>query len=92
MILIQEFTISAFSIFAFAEYIVAVANMGYYWTIVDDLPTEQIVVMRPGNFPSQVSMPWAADANIGGSLNNTRDGNGIKLSFNNVTCEFFKYG
>ena len=49
----------AFSIFAFAEYIVAVANMGYYWTIVGDLPTEQIVVMRPGTFPSQTAMPKA---------------------------------
>ena len=42
----------AFSIFAFAEYIVAVANMAYYWTIVQDLPTEQIVVMRPGTLPT----------------------------------------
>jgi hypothetical protein len=52
----------AFSIFAFAEYIVAVANMGYYWTIVDDLPTEQIVVIRPGIFPSQTAMPNASNA------------------------------
>ena len=59
--IINKLTISAFSIFAFAEYIVAVANMGYYWTIVDDLPTEQIVVMRPGNFPSRVSTPSASD-------------------------------
>ena len=37
--------------------------MGYYWTIVEDLPTEQIVVMRPGNFPIQAPTPWAAKAN-----------------------------
>ena len=61
MILIQEFTILAFSIFAFAEYIVAVANMGYYWTIVEDLPTEQIVVMRPGIIPSQTTMTKASN-------------------------------
>ena len=30
--------------------------MGYYWTIIDDLPTEQIVVMRPGNLPAQTTM------------------------------------
>ena len=39
--------ISAFSIFAFVEYLVAAANMYYYWTIVCDLPTEDIVVMKP---------------------------------------------
>ena len=43
---------TAFSIFAFAEYIVAVTNMSYYWTIAEDLPTEQIVVMRPGHLHS----------------------------------------
>lgn len=37
----------AFSIFAFVEYLVAAANMYYYWTIVCDLPTEDIVVMKP---------------------------------------------
>ena len=77
MILIQEFTILAFSIFAFAEYIVAVANMGYYWTIVDDLPTEQIVVMRPGNFPSRISTPSAADVIEEKSSNYRREGNGM---------------
>jgi len=64
----------AFSIFAFAEYIVAVANMGYYWTIVDDLPTEQIVVMRPGNFPSRISTPSAADVIEEKSSNYRREG------------------
>lgn len=38
---------SAFSIFAFAEYFVATANMGYYWTLVSDLPNEEIVVKQP---------------------------------------------
>jgi len=37
----------AFSIFAFAEYFVAAANMGYYWTLVNDLPDEEIVVKKP---------------------------------------------
>ena len=78
MILIfGKITISAFSIFAFAEYIVAVANMGYYWTIVDDLPTEQIVVMRPGNFPSRISTPSAADVIEEKSSNYRREGNGM---------------
>ena len=71
-----KYIILAFSIFAFAEYIVAVANMGYYWTIVDDLPTEQIVVMRPGSFPSQISTPSAADVNAGKPSNNVIEGNG----------------
>ena len=39
--------IAAFSIFAFAEYFVAAANMGYYWTLVNDLPDEEIVVKKP---------------------------------------------
>ena len=52
----------AFSIFAFAEYIVAVANMAYYWTIVQDLPTEQVVVMRPGTLTQPQSMPKTTDA------------------------------
>ena len=78
MILIQEFTILAFSIFAFAEYIVAVANMGYYWTIVDDLPTEQIVVMRPGNFPSRISTPSANDVIEKKSSNYRKKRNGKK--------------
>ena len=39
----------AFSIFAFAEYFVAAANMGYYWTLVNDLPDEEIVVKKPGH-------------------------------------------
>ena len=71
-----KYIILAFSIFAFAEYIVAVANMGYYWTIVDDLPTEQIVVMRPGSFPSQISTPSAADVNAENPSNNLIEGNG----------------
>lgn len=37
----------AFSIFAFAEYFVATANMGYYWTLVSDLPNEEIIVKQP---------------------------------------------
>ena len=41
------FYFSAFSIFAFAEYFVAAANMGYYWTLVNDLPDEEIVVKKP---------------------------------------------
>jgi len=61
----------AFSIFAFAEYVVAVANMGYYWTIVEDLPTEQIVVMRPGTFPSSAELPQATNENTDGQLKDT---------------------
>ena len=37
----------AFSIFAFVEYFVAAANMGYYWTLVSDLPNEEIIVRQP---------------------------------------------
>lgn len=58
----------AFSIFAFAEYFVAAANMGYYWTLVNDLPDEEIVVKKPappinslignnGNNPNKESFP-----------------------------------
>ena len=36
--------------------------MAYYWTIVEDLPTEQIVVMRPGNLPYPPTMPKATIA------------------------------
>ena len=39
--------LTAFSTFAFAEYFVAAANMGYYWTIVGDLPNEEIIVRKP---------------------------------------------
>ena len=63
--------VAAFSIFAFAEYVVAVANMGYYWTIVEDLPTEQIVVMRPGTFPSSAELPQATNENTDGQLKGT---------------------
>lgn len=38
---------AAFSTFAFAEYFVAAANMGYYWTLVSDLPDEELVVSKP---------------------------------------------
>ena len=44
---ISFFLFSAFSTFAFAEYFVATANMGYYWTLVSDLPNEEIVVKQP---------------------------------------------
>lgn len=37
----------AFSIFAFVEYWVAVSNMGFYWTVVTDMPNEEIVVLKP---------------------------------------------
>ena len=60
--------IIAFSIFAFAEYIVAVTNMAYYWTIVEDLPAEQIVVMRPGPLPSKTMVPKATITNTGEQL------------------------
>ena len=36
--------------------------MAYYWTIVQDLPTEQIVVMRPGTLPQPQSMPKTINA------------------------------
>ena len=75
----------AFSIFAFAEYIVAVANMGYYWTIVEDLPTEQIVVMRPGNFPIQAPTPWAAKANKETARKSRGDENGKYISQNDFS-------
>ena len=39
--------IAAFSIFAFVEYFVAASNMFFYWTILDDLPDEEIVVLKP---------------------------------------------
>ena len=39
--------LAAFSTFAFAEYFVAAANMGYYWTLVSDLPDEELVVSKP---------------------------------------------
>ena len=38
---------TAFSIFAFVEYFVAASNMFFYWTILDDLPDEEIVVLKP---------------------------------------------
>ena len=41
------FIIIAFSKFATAEYLVAVMNMAFYWTIVKDLPSEEIVVLHP---------------------------------------------
>ena len=41
------FRIAAFSIFAFVEYFVAASNMFFYWTILDDLPDEEIVVLKP---------------------------------------------
>merc|ERR1719232_1540671 len=44
---IRHCDLMAFSIFALAEYFVAAANMGYYWTLVDDLPNEEIVVRTP---------------------------------------------
>ena len=47
VIYIFYYFIAAFSIFAFAEYFVAAANMGYYWTLVNDLPDEEIVVKKP---------------------------------------------
>ena len=37
----------AFSIFAFVEYFVAAANMFFYWSVVLDMPDEEVVVMRP---------------------------------------------
>ena len=42
--------------------------MAYYWTIVEDLPTEQIVVMRPGTLPSQTMVPKATITNKGAQL------------------------
>ena len=36
----------AFSTFALVEYLVAGANMYFYWTVVCDLPTEQVVVLQ----------------------------------------------
>ncbi len=33
--------------FAFIEYWVAVANMAFYWTVGNDMPNEEIVVIRP---------------------------------------------
>eukprot|EP00094_Tigriopus_californicus_P006057 TCALIF_05833-PA protein Name:"Similar to CG7990 Post-GPI attachment to proteins factor 2-like (Drosophila melanogaster)" AED:0.06 eAED:0.06 QI:0/0.75/0.8/1/0.75/0.8/5/515/362 len=42
----------AFSIFAFVEYFVAAANMAFYWTIVDDLPNEEVTVGRPSSTTS----------------------------------------
>ena len=45
---------SAFSTFAFAEYFVAAANMGYYWTLVGDLPDEEIIVKKPCHSPTNL--------------------------------------
>lgn len=53
---------SAFSIFAFAEYFVAAANMSYYWTLVNDLPDEEIVVKKP-------APPINSPGNIGNNPN-----------------------
>jgi len=44
----------AFSTFAFAEYFVAAANMGYYWTLVGDLPDEEIIVKKPCHSPTNL--------------------------------------
>ena len=80
----------AFSIFAFAEYVVAVANMGYYWTIVDDLPTEQIVVMRPGTFPSSAELPQATNESTDGQLKGTFCIRSIFTIVNVVNIEMIK--
>ena len=48
------FSFSAFSIFAFVEYFVAAANMYFYWTIVYDLPDEEIIVLKPGQLAQLV--------------------------------------
>ena len=45
------YLLTAFSTFAFAEYFVAAANMGYYWTLVGDLPDEEIIVKKPCHSP-----------------------------------------
>ena len=49
-----SFVFSAFSTFAFAEYFVAAANMGYYWTLVGDLPDEEIIVKKPCHSPANL--------------------------------------
>jgi len=46
--------IFAFSKFATAEYFVAVTNMAFYWTLTMDLPTEQVLVLRPPSVTSSV--------------------------------------
>ena len=50
--------------------------MAYYWTIVEDLPTEQIVVMRPGNLPSQATMPKATITTTEAQLKDMRTEDG----------------
>ena len=44
---ISLLSFAAFSKFATAEYFVAVTNMAFYWTLTQDLPTEEIAVIRP---------------------------------------------
>ena len=63
--------------------------MGYYWTIVDDLPSEQIVVMRPGNFPIQATTPWAAKPTTEKSPNGMGEQNGNYIQFNLVVIIYW---
>jgi hypothetical protein len=37
------------------EYFVAAANMYYYWTIVTDLPDEELVVLKPPKLKKPLS-------------------------------------
>lgn len=74
--LIARLSFSAFSIFAFIEYFVAAANMGFYWTIVCDLPDERIIVMRPGSgTASSSSSSSSSSGQVGGELTINGKGN-----------------
>lgn len=63
----------AFSIFAFIEYFVAAANMGFYWTIVCDLPDERIIVMKPGANPRLTQSKMATANGKGNVLRAKKD-------------------
>ena len=61
---ISLLSFAAFSKFATAEYFVAVTNMAFYWTLTQDLPTEEIAVIRPPAPSSNGSSPASVKSSM----------------------------